>query len=108
MDIIEGVGFGSYGPEESSLVLIDENGDQEAIYAHKLLPGNGQVPWPKLEALMGGFTDDHRARVLEREGSDLPTAYRIKITVQYEALSRQETEAVLDKAKARSQELDNE
>lgn len=104
--IIEGVGFGSYGPEESSLIFIDEDGYQVSMEAHHFLPIDGRVQWAKLEALMDGFGSDHRENVLDREGRDLPTAYRMKITVEYEPLSVKETQELLDKAKARNEKLD--
>ena len=59
-----------------------------------------------MKLLRGGFGEEHGAGVLARERDihDVPLAYRVRIVVTSEALTRTETDELLRKAKARKAE----
>lgn len=83
------------------MVFIADDGSERHLSAHELFPEDGRLPWPIYEALTGGFGEEHSADVLAREQPFAPPrAYRIKVRVEAEPLTSEETEALL-RARAR-------
>jgi hypothetical protein len=103
--IIEGVGFGIVGYEDNYLELL--GGDRRTslhVGAADLVPEAARVEWSRFEALTGGFSPDTCAEVLARkeDGGPPPRAVRVRITVEHELLSVEETERLLERLRAQN------
>jgi hypothetical protein len=103
--IIEGVGFGVRGYEDDYLVLAGESRTTHLhVGASDLVPEAAHIEWARFEALTGGFPPDMCAEVLARkeDGGPPPRAVRVRITVEHELLSVEETARLLDRLRAQN------
>lgn len=103
-EMVEGVGFAVFGAEESYLALVDEDGSERFVSAHQFLPKDGRVAWAVYEALTGGFSAGVSEGTLARHPGVDPVAYRMKVTVEFAPITREETRAVLDRVKRRREQ----
>lgn len=100
--VVEGTGFGAGGPEENYLSFIDEaTGARRSVSATELVPSDAITNWAHIEALVGGFGKEGSEERLEGKYAAIPIphAYRVKITVEIDPLSVEETAALIAKAK---------
>ncbi len=100
--IIEGVGFGIVGYEDNYLELLGADRLTSLhIGAADLVPEAARLEWSRFEALVGGFTPEHNVEILARQdpAQAAPRAVRVRITVEHELLSVEDTARLLERVR---------
>jgi len=98
--VIVGVGFGVTGFEENSLMFVESDGDLKLVQVASLVPESSRCNWVQFESLMDGYDPPLRAEEKASFGPN-PRACRIRIIVQVEPLSEDETEEVFKRVRDR-------
>ena len=100
---VKGVGIGVHGYEENYIHLFD---DKENVAATTLLSSAGakSISWSEFTAFQYGEQygeNDHFFKYLKEyrrvNKKDFPTIYKIKISVEVEALSDEESKTIWEK-----------
>lgn len=103
---INGVGFGVFGYSDDYILLLNEAGEPAHVVASKLVPSDGRASDSRIQALTGGLGS--ATAVQELQERPLPRAYRLRIVVEAEPLTSEETEGLLAAARARAKRLYDE
>jgi len=103
---INGVGFGVFGYHDNYILLLDEAGEPSHVVASKLVPADGRASDARIQGLTGGLGS--ATAVDELRELPLPRAYRLRIVVEAEPLTNEETAALLAAARARAKRLYDE